>query len=108
MPSGSLSPYGGELHALLRYLAAPEQKQQVTDHVPVDGPSWAKALAAYFKDYYPGWLGYRPLLGLRASSDSAQLVDGMLLVRGISPASCKALVCVLGILQVTRTRALRA
>eukprot|EP00878_Enallax_costatus_P019783 GHUV01020885.1.p1 GENE.GHUV01020885.1~~GHUV01020885.1.p1 ORF type:complete len:325 (+),score=106.22 GHUV01020885.1:330-1304(+) len=55
MPSGSLSPYGAELAALLEYFSAPEQKQQVATHAPFDGPSWAKALAAYFKDVYPGY-----------------------------------------------------
>jgi len=55
MPSGSLSPYGGEVHALLKYLAQPEQQTAISSKAPVDGPSWQRALAAYFKDYYKGY-----------------------------------------------------
>lgn len=46
MPSGSFSPYGGELHALINYMA---------QHKQIPGPSWAQYLASYFKDTYPGY-----------------------------------------------------
>ncbi|KAF6253565.1 ADP-ribosylation/Crystallin J1 [Scenedesmus sp. NREL 46B-D3] len=55
MPSGSLSPYGGELHALLRYMSQPAQQPQVSGKAPLDGASWAAALAGYFKDVYAGY-----------------------------------------------------
>jgi hypothetical protein len=48
MPGGSLSPYGAELAAMLTYLAAPAQQQQVAAKAPLDGASWSQALAAYF------------------------------------------------------------
>eukprot|EP00882_Tetradesmus_deserticola_P033917 GHRQ01038788.1.p1 GENE.GHRQ01038788.1~~GHRQ01038788.1.p1 ORF type:complete len:169 (+),score=54.80 GHRQ01038788.1:10-516(+) len=55
MPNGSLSPYGGELHALLRYLSQPAQQPQVSSKAPLDGASWAAALAGYFRDVYAGY-----------------------------------------------------
>jgi hypothetical protein len=55
MPSGSLSPYGGELHALLRYMSQPAQQQQLASKSPLDGASWATALAGYFQDVYAGY-----------------------------------------------------
>lgn len=55
MPTGSASPYGAELHAVLKYLADPAQKQQVTNKVALDGNSWAQALVSYFKDVYAGY-----------------------------------------------------
>jgi hypothetical protein len=45
MPSGSFSPYGGELHALLLYMA---------QHKEMEGKSWTSFLAKYFKETYPG------------------------------------------------------
>uniref|UniRef100_A0A383VKV4 ADP-ribosylglycohydrolase n=1 Tax=Tetradesmus obliquus TaxID=3088 RepID=A0A383VKV4_TETOB len=55
MPSGSLSPYGGELHALLRYMSQPALAAAAASKAPLDGPSWAAALAGYFKDVYAGY-----------------------------------------------------
>jgi hypothetical protein len=55
MPSGSLSPYGGELHALLRYMSQPSQQPLISSKAPLDGPSWASALAGYFTDVYAGY-----------------------------------------------------
>lgn len=49
MPSGSLSPYGAELAAMLTHLAAPGQQAQVRDKASLSGNSWAQALAAYFR-----------------------------------------------------------
>ena len=45
MPSGSFSPYGGELHALVLYM---------DQHKQMEGKSWAAFLAKYFKEVYPG------------------------------------------------------
>jgi hypothetical protein len=55
MPSGSLSPYGAEVHALLRYLAQPDQQQVISSKAPINGPSWQRSLAAHFKDFYQGY-----------------------------------------------------
>jgi hypothetical protein len=55
VPSGSLSPYGGELHALLRYMSQPSQQPLISSKAPLDGPSWASALAGYFTDVYAGY-----------------------------------------------------
>jgi hypothetical protein len=56
MPSGALSPYGAEVAALLQY--ADKQGKQ-----GLEGASWAKALASYFLDTYPGGRQTGVLLG---------------------------------------------
>jgi hypothetical protein len=45
MPSGALSPYGAELHALLLHMSA---------HKHLDGQAWATALGHHFDKVYPG------------------------------------------------------
>jgi hypothetical protein len=55
MPSGSLSPYGAELAAMLTYLSQPAQQQLLQDKQPIQGSTWAAALATYFKDVYKGY-----------------------------------------------------
>lgn len=55
MPSGSLSPYGAELGAMLTFLAQPAQQKLLQAKQPIQGSSWAVALATYFKDVYKGY-----------------------------------------------------
>jgi hypothetical protein len=49
MPSGSLSPYGAELAAMVTFLSQPAQQQLVQAKQPFQGSSWASALATYFR-----------------------------------------------------------
>lgn len=55
MPSGSLSPYGAELAAMLTFLSQPAQQQVVAAKQVIDGNSWALGLASYIKDVYKGY-----------------------------------------------------
>lgn len=55
MPSGSLSPYGAELHALLGHLAQPAQAAAVAAKGSLDGSAWAAALASFFNSSYAGY-----------------------------------------------------
>lgn len=51
MPLGALSPYGAEAAALLRHLAARPPKGGAA----LDGGAWARDLADYFANTYPGY-----------------------------------------------------
>lgn len=55
MPSGSLSPYGAELAAMLTFLSQPAQQQVVQAKQPFQGTAWSTALATYFRDVYKGY-----------------------------------------------------
>lgn len=56
IPLGSLSPYGAELHAMLRFLAQPERLESSRPrHASLDGAQWAAALGRHFSEVYSGY-----------------------------------------------------